>query len=216
MGSGSRLAPRGCDRSPIVDGIAESSLDQLEEYSWPGNIRELRNVLERAVVVSRARLIEVDENLEGHAREIGGYRLKNRLGGGGVGDVWLAEHALLKRPAAVKLIKRPSGDVDPEEAQRAEVRFRREAEVTASLRSPHTVELYDFGVTEMGEFYYVMEHLQGQDLQSLVLKHGHLPAERAVHLLSQACLSLEEAATLNDLKIYLTRKIFSGILNIVK
>ena len=176
----------------IVDGIAEPSMRRLEEYSWPGNIRELRNVLERAVVVGRAQLIEIDENLEGFAREVGGYHLKYRMGAGGMGDVWLAEHRLLKRPAAVKLIRRDPKE-DAAAGQRLEARFRREAEVTASLRSPHTVELYDFGVTEVGEFYYVMEHLQGYDLEDLVEIDGPLPPERAIHLLRDSCLSFAEA-----------------------
>ena len=109
-----------------------------------------------------------------------------------MGDVWLAEHTLLKRPAAVKLIRRDPEE-SPEAARRLEERFRREAEVTAALRSPHTVELYDFGVTEVGEFYYVMEHLQGYDLDGLVEIGGPLPPERVVHLLEGACLSLAEA-----------------------
>jgi serine/threonine-protein kinase len=81
----------------------------------------------------------------------------------------------------------------PEERVSAERRFRREAEVTSQLRSPHTVELYDFGVTEDGRFYYVMEFLEGHDLNGLVSQHGPVPPERAIHLVYQACLSLGEA-----------------------
>src|SRR5690606_16501653 len=75
-------------------------------------------------------------------------------------------------------------------------RFAREAQTTAELRSPHTVQLFDFGLTEAGGFYYVMERLRGMDLQRMVERHGPLPPGRAVYLLKQACLSLAEAHAL--------------------
>jgi serine/threonine-protein kinase len=101
---------------------------------------------------------------------------------------------MLARPAAIKLI-RPEmlGGTDPAVATRAIARFRREAEAAAHLRSAHTVDLYDFGVTEDQTFYLVMELLDGMDLESLVRQHGPLPAPRVVHVLRQVCESLEEA-----------------------
>lgn len=128
------------------------------------------------------------------ARELGSYRLVERLGAGGMGEVWRAEHRLLARPAAVKLI-RPEmlGANDPGLRTTSLQRFEREAQATAALRSPHTVELYDFGVADDGTFYYVMELLEGFDLDTLVRRFGPLPAERVVHLLRQACHSLGEA-----------------------
>ena len=128
------------------------------------------------------------------ARELGSYRLVERLGQGGMGEVWRATHRLLARPAAIKLI-RPSligaaGSVVSEEVRR---RFEREAQAIASLRSPHTVDLFDFGVADDGTFYYVMELLDGLNTDELVRRAGPLPAERAIHLLRQVCHSLSEA-----------------------
>jgi serine/threonine-protein kinase len=128
------------------------------------------------------------------ARELGSYRLVNRLGQGGMGEVWRAEHRLLARPAAVKLIRPDvlggSGGVRGTELV---TRFEREAQATCSLRSPHTIELYDFGVADDGTFYYVMELLDGFDLQVLVDRFGPLPPWRAVRILEQVCHSLAEA-----------------------
>lgn len=128
------------------------------------------------------------------ARQMGAYKLERRLGAGGMGEVWEASHRMLKRPAAIKLI-RPEriGPSDTAGAQATLHRFEQEAQVTATLSSPHTVQLYDFGVTSDGAFYYVMELLQGLDLETLIEHHGPIPAERAVHFLKQACHSLADA-----------------------
>jgi hypothetical protein len=128
------------------------------------------------------------------AQELGSYRLVERLGQGGMGEVWRAKHRLLARPAAIKVI-RPSlmEGAGGHTVAGALRRFEREAQVTAQLRSPHTVELWDFGVAEDGGFYYVMELLDGLDLDTLVRRHGPVPAERAIHLLRQVCHSLAEA-----------------------
>jgi serine/threonine-protein kinase len=128
------------------------------------------------------------------AREMGSYQLGELLGRGGMGEVYRATHRMLARPAAIKLI-RPEviGGSDPAAAQLAVTRFRREAETAASLRSPHTVELYDFGVTDDQTLYFVMELLEGVNLDSLVRQHGPLPPRRVVHILRQVCASLEEA-----------------------
>ncbi len=128
------------------------------------------------------------------AREMGSYQLGELLGRGGMGEVYKATHRMLARPAAIKLIRSETvGGGDREAAQTAIRRFRREAEVAANLRSPHTVELYDFGVTEDETLYFVMELLEGMDLESLVQLHGPVPASRAIHILGQVCESLEEA-----------------------
>ena len=128
------------------------------------------------------------------ARELGSYRLVERLGQGGMGEVWRAQHRLLARPAAIKLIRgTAAGDIGAsDEAVR---RFEREAQVTARLSSPHTVQLFDFGVAGDGSFYYVMELLDGLDLETLVRRHGPLPAERVIYLLRQVCHSLAEAGS---------------------
>src|SRR5262245_8673304 len=111
------------------------------------------------------------------AQELGSYRLVERLGQGGMGEVWRAKHRLLARPAAIKLI-RASGGPGTASQEDAVRRFEREAQVTAGLSSPHTVQLFDFGVADDGSFYYVMELLSGLDLERLVQRHGPMPGER--------------------------------------
>ncbi|MEM6957457.1 MAG: serine/threonine-protein kinase, partial [Myxococcota bacterium] len=124
-------------------------------------------------------------------RRMGSYELLERLGMGGMGEVWRARHGLLSRPAAVKLIRPVAADGSVHETSLA--RFEREAQATAALRSPHTVEVYDFGRSDDGAFYYVMELLVGADLQQLVEAHGALPPGRVVFMLRQVCHSLAEA-----------------------
>jgi eukaryotic-like serine/threonine-protein kinase len=111
-----------------------------------------------------------------------------------MGEVWRARHRMLARPAAIKLI-RPSVMLDTRSAvsEGAQRRFEREAQAIASLRSPHTVELFDFGVADDGTFYYVMELLDGLNADELVRRTGPVPAERAIHMLRQICHSLSEA-----------------------
>jgi eukaryotic-like serine/threonine-protein kinase len=122
------------------------------------------------------------------ARQLGQYRLRRRIGGGGMGEVYLAEHQLLKRPCAVKLI-RPDGATEP----RALERFEREVRLTATLSHPNTVDVYDYGRAEDGTYYYVMEYLEGPSLAELVERHGPLSPGRAVYLLRQVCQALREA-----------------------
>jgi eukaryotic-like serine/threonine-protein kinase len=128
------------------------------------------------------------------AREMGSYRLEEKLGEGGMGEVWRARHRMLARPAAIKLI-RPSaaGKGRAGASEEAVRRFEREAQVIARLRSPHTVELFDFGIAADGAFYYVMELLDGLDADSLLRRFGPTPPERAIYLLRQVCHSLSEA-----------------------
>ena len=174
-----------------VEGVSPESVRRLESYAWPGNIRELTTVLERAILVARGPVLEIDEESLDDRLSVGSYRLISQLGSGGMGEVWLAKHRLLARPAAVKLIRQET----PPGAAREQLvrRFQREAQVTARLRSPHTVQLYDFGVNDSGAFYYVMELLQGLDLQHIVSRFGPQAPERVIMLLRQACRSLAEA-----------------------
>lgn len=122
------------------------------------------------------------------ARDLGQYRLKQLLGRGGMGEVYLAEHRLLKRPCAVKVIH-PEKTGDSAVLQR----FEREVRATAGLRHPNTVEVFDFGRADDGTFYYVMEYLDGLSLDRLVKHHGPLPAARVIHLVRQLCGALREA-----------------------
>jgi serine/threonine-protein kinase len=128
------------------------------------------------------------------AREMGSYLLGELIARGGMGEVWQATHRLLVRPAAIKLINPDAlGAGRPEQAAIMEQRFRREARAAAALHSPHTIQLYDFGISRDGTFYYVMELLDGLDLQRLVAQYGPLPAARTIHILRQVCEALGEA-----------------------
>ena len=122
------------------------------------------------------------------ARQLGQYRLGRLIGSGGMGDVYLAEHQLLKRPCAVKLIR--PGELLKSGTIR---RFEREVRINATLSHPNIVEIFDYGRTEDGVYYYVMEYLPGLSLAELVARHGPLPPERAVYFLRQVCLALHEA-----------------------
>ena len=122
------------------------------------------------------------------AKQLGQYKLTELLGSGGMGDVFVGEHTLLKRPCAIKVI-RPDQAGDPQVLKR----FEREVRSTAKLTHWNTVEIYDYGHTEDGTFYYVMEYLPGLNLQQLVDLHGPLPAARVIHLLAQTCDALSEA-----------------------
>jgi serine/threonine-protein kinase len=128
------------------------------------------------------------------AQDLGSYQLVERLGTGGMGEVWRAEHRLLARNAAIKLV-RPEvlGARDENEARHMLKRFEREAQATAALSSPHTIQVFDFGITQDGTFYYVMELLAGRDLESLVREFGPLPPSRVLFLLRQVCHSLADA-----------------------
>lgn len=130
----------------------------------------------------------------GQAKEIGSYHLVEKIGQGGMGEVWRATHRHLARAAAIKLIRTPL-HLPGETAKFNEGRLRleREAQAIARLSSPHTIQLFDFGVTAEGQFYYVMELLDRLDLDELVRKHGPQPPERVVSILQQACRSLAEA-----------------------
>ena len=128
------------------------------------------------------------------AREMGAYQLEKLLGEGGMGQVWQASHRMLQRPAAIKLI-RPEvlGFDDRGKTGSTQQRFEREAQATARLTSVHTVQLFDYGKTDDGSFFYVMELLDGLDLETLINRFGPVFPERAVFLLDQICHSLEDA-----------------------
>jgi hypothetical protein len=128
---------------------------------------------------------------EAQVRTMGSYVLVEELGSGGMGEVWRATHQMLARPAAIKIIRHDRLQTLNDNTIVA--RFEREAQVTSTLQSPHTVELYDFGISRDGAIFYVMELLVGIDLHGMVERYGPVPPERAAHLLIQACRSLNEA-----------------------
>jgi DNA-binding NtrC family response regulator len=187
-----RQAERAGRTVPI---ISDESLARLRRYRWPGNVRELRNVLGSALAATEGPILQIGDHLLDSGVRVGSYTLLEQLGSGGMGEVWLARHQLLARPAAVKIVREGTASL-AEDGQTVRQRFAREAQATASLQSPHTVQLYDFGMTETGSFYYVMERLRGLDLQRMVERHGALTSARAVFLLKQACRSLSEAHAL--------------------
>ena len=171
------------------------TLSRLSAYAWPGNLRELEDIVRRSIISSRGPLLDVDQALLGDGIPFGSYRLLRKLGEGGMGEVWEARHQLLARPAAVKLI-RPE-HLAKKDHTMLRRRFECEAKATAKLTSPHTVTLYDFGVSDNGAFYYVMEMLHGMDLQHIVESFGPMTPARVVALLMQACHSLAEAHASN-------------------
>jgi serine/threonine-protein kinase len=141
-----------------------------------------------ALAAYGTRRIELLHREVARARQLGQYRLKQLLGAGGMGEVYLAEHVLLKQPCAIKLI-RPERAGDSAHLRR----FEREVQATARLKHWNTVQIFDYGHAADGTFYYVMEYLPGLTLEQLVQQHGPLPPGRAVRLLRQACRALREA-----------------------
>ena len=127
------------------------------------------------------------------ASDLGSYHLLARIGEGGMGEVWKASHQMLARRAAVKLVRPVESGSFSRNADMWIERFRREANVIAGLQSPHTIYLYDFGISHDGQFYYVMELLDGVSLQTLITTFGPQPAPRIRAILLQICESLEEA-----------------------
>jgi hypothetical protein len=174
----------------VITGLRGVEIPSFPVILWtylPNYICAFLAILPSHVISALSRQVK-------QARELGSYRLGELLGKGGMGEVYVAHHRMLRRPAAIKLIL-------PEALQSAQFqspetivkRFQREADAAAQLHSPHTVQLYDFGVTSGGRFYTVMELLRGLDLESMVERFGPVPPARTVYLLRQVCHSLAEA-----------------------
>ena len=177
--------------APLLLGLTSPSfLSVSEEARTLDKITEnsLFLVLGAVTAVFGTHTINTFRKEEFRARRLNQYHLTKKLGAGGMGEVYLAEHQLLKRPCAVKLI-RPSLSQKP----RVLARFELEVRATARLSHWNTVEVFDYGRTEDGTFYYVMEYLPGLSLQELVDRHGPLPPGRIIYLLCQACDALREA-----------------------
>jgi serine/threonine-protein kinase len=119
------------------------------------------------------------------AKQLGQYTLEEKIGAGGMGEVYRAKHAMLRRPTAIKLLRDGS--------ERELRRFEQEVQMTARLTHPNTISIFDYGRTPEGAFYYVMELLDGVNLEDLVAKNGHQSPARIIHTLRQVCAALREA-----------------------
>jgi eukaryotic-like serine/threonine-protein kinase len=175
---------------PVTLMVADSQLDKATAPYLLSALPETVILMATGVAVAvfgSHKIRELQEKAH-EARRIGHYQLKQVLGFGGMGAVYLAEHVLLRRPCAIKLI-RPDQAGDPKTL----IRFEREVCAAATLTHWNTIEIFDYGHAEDGTFYYVMEYLPGMNLEDLVERHGALPPERAVHLLRQVCQALREA-----------------------
>ena len=174
--------------SKNINSLSESSLETLQDYKWPGNLSEFISVIESRVVTCNDSILEIPPDALNKGPNIGGYHLITKLDEGGMGEIWQAEHRLLARPAAIKLIH--ANGLSSEESL---ARFFREAKAIAMLNSTHTINLYDFGIQKNGALFYVMELLQGMDLLKLVKKYGPIPYQRALQFLHHSAISLLEA-----------------------
>lgn len=185
------VVPAFMGASLLVNGIPDATRPWVGNYVTDATVPVF--ICAGISILSSRFVFRLTRDLS-DARRMGSYRLVEKIGEGGMGEVWKAKHRMLVRPAAIKLV-RSGGDRDGAEHPTANAvrRFQQEAQATAELSSPHSIELYDFGITDDGTFYYVMELLNGIDLRTLVDRYGPLPPERAVHILRQACHSLADA-----------------------
>jgi serine/threonine-protein kinase len=167
-------------------GVFDPSAGQRVAATLPDNIL-LMGIASAVAIFGSYRIRQLQEKAH-EAQKVGQYRLKKKLGTGGMGEVYLAEHVMLRRPCAVKLIRADQAG-NPKTLRR----FEREVQATAKLTHWNTIEIFDYGHAEDGTFYYVMEYLPGMNLEDLVGRYGPMPPERAVHLLRQVCLALREA-----------------------
>ncbi len=161
-------------------------LDRL--IVWPS----LNYFIALIACLIRRRVTERDSGRQ-NTDDLGSYRLVSPIGSGGMGEVWKAAHRHLARQAAIKLVRPNTTTTSARRLEEGARRFQREANAIAGLQSPHTIYLYDFGIARDGQFYYVMELLDGLSLETLVKTFGPQPACRVRHILLQICQSLEEA-----------------------
>src|SRR5262249_48218967 len=180
------MGPLTLALSSLLSGSPPAAPFSVAAYFLP-------NYLSAVVAYSCARIVHRFNSRLKHAREIGSYELIQGIAEGGMGEVWRAKHRLLARPAALKLIRSDAFGSNERVHEALVRRFEREAQDTATLGSTHTIDVYDFGVTEEGDFYYVMELLDGISLQRFVELFGPMEPARVVYLLQQVCHSLGEA-----------------------
>jgi serine/threonine-protein kinase len=161
---------------PLSPGLRWLSL--IPSMTWSATVTALATMTSKVVYGLQEKVIE--------ARQLGQYTLEEKIGAGGMGEVYRARHAMLRRPTAVKLLSGAVSDVELR-------RFEKEVQLTALLTHPNTISIYDYGRTPEGTFYYAMELLEGMTLEQLVERYGALPPRRAIHILLQICGALREA-----------------------
>ncbi len=189
-------------RMIIIIGLMPPITIMIVAFTHPDILRAVRESASHGLISENALFIAISMCLSIYgthvlntlrtevfeAKELNQYNLVRLIGSGGMGDVYLAEHRMMKRPCALKLIRPDRAD-----DQRSLARFSQEVQATSRLSHPNTIEVYDYGRTEDGRFYYVMEFLPGLSLQDLLEEYGPMPAARVVFLLRQACGALAEA-----------------------
>jgi serine/threonine-protein kinase len=149
----------------------------LDPVIWSVSGTALATVASKVIYGLQEKVLE--------ARQLGQYTLEAKIGEGGMGEIYRASHAMLRRPTAIKLVR-------PGRSEQLQ-RFEREVQLTASLRHPNTISVFDYGRTPDGTFYYAMELLDGMNLETLIERHGAQPPGRVVHILLQVCGALAEA-----------------------
>ncbi len=169
-----------------LEGVAPAHDDGLTLFDLGSNLAMWLAVVVAVSTVSSWVLFGLRQQVRA-ARQLGQYTLVEKVGHGGMGEVYRAQHAMLRRPTAVKLLP-------PDKAGAAAVaRFEREVQLTASLSHPNTITIFDYGHTPDGVFYYAMEYLEGGDLETVVDVGGPMPPERVAHVLAQIAGGLAEA-----------------------
>jgi serine/threonine-protein kinase len=179
-------APLGIWLSVITSDVPGASFINYFDITLP-------TLITAGIAVFIARLIFQLNKEVREAQQLGSYRLQHKLGAGGMGEVWQAAHVMLSRPAAIKLIQPEILELGEERLSDTKERFFREAKATSGLTSPHTIQVFDFGISGESTFYLVMELLEGDDLNWLIKRYGYMPPNRVVYLLLQVCESLIEA-----------------------
>jgi len=158
--------------------LSDALLPTLDALLWGGVTVTMSTLVSRIIYGLRKQVRE--------AHRLGQYTLLQSLGAGAMGEVYLASHALMRRRTAIKLLR---ANADGHSLER----FEREVQLTSQLTHPNTIAIYDYGRTAEGTFYYVMEYLEGVDLEGLLIVDGPQPPGRVIHILRQVCGALEEA-----------------------
>jgi len=170
---------------------ADAPVQQIRYFVW--TLMGLLLLTTISAIIYRFyiyRLQSIAKQTDLELKKLGSYEIEGKIGEGGMGVVYRAKHALMRRPTAVKILP-------PEKSSQAAIeRFEREVQFTSKLKHPNTVSVFDYGRTENGLFYYAMELLEGVNLEELIQQDGPLPDGRVIKILEQVCHSIREAHAL--------------------